>query len=389
MKKAMKKTKVFRARTQLAHLGSAPQEHYGFVNIPAYRGSTVLFENMDDYIHKRGRYEYGRLGTPTSEALHKAWAEFAGAAGAVSTPSGVAAMMLALLSCLKPGDHLLVPDSVYFRARPLCDKFLEDFGIETDYYDPLVGGAIKSLYKKNTRAVYTESPGSLTFEVQDIPAIVTAAHAQDMLVLMDNTWATPLFFPAHEHGVDIVIEAGTKYLNGHSDSLIGLVSANEKAWPKIQEAFQLFGICAGPEDMALALRGLRTLPVRLKQHEASAMHIARWLSTRPEVARVLHPALPSCPGHDIWKRDFSGSSGVFSIELKEVPQKAIAAMVDGLELFGIGVSWGGYESLIIPFNCNYRQPPPLKGPGLRLQIGFEDEEDLIADLEAGFARLAA
>jgi cystathionine beta-lyase len=384
----MKKTKALTTATLLTQVGRAPEEHYGFVNTPIYRGSTVLFKNMDDFVNKRGRYEYGRRGNPNSEALSNAWCEISGAAGAVSVPSGLAAVSLALLSCLKPGDHILVTDSVYLPTRKLCDIFFKRYGIETTFYDPLINAGIEKLFKTNTKAVYTESPGSLTFEVQDIPAIAKIAHAQDAVVLMDNTWATPLFFQAHKHGVDICIEAGTKYLVGHSDALIGLVSANEKCWPAIEEAYGLLGICAGPEDMFLSLRGLRTMSVRLKHQEKIALDIARWLAERPEVARVLHPALPSCPGHEIWKRDFSGSSGVFSVELKEAPQKAVAAMIDGLALFGIGASWGGYESLIIPFNCSYRVKAPAKAPYLRLQIGLEDEQDLIADLEAGFARLA-
>jgi cystathionine beta-lyase len=383
----MKKQKKFRTETQLAHLGRAPQEHYGFVNTPVYRGSTVLFKNMDDFIHKRGRYEYARRGNPNSDSLGGAWAQFANAAGAIAVSSGLAAVTLALSSCLKAGDHLLVADSVYFPTRQLCDKFLNRFGIEVIYYDPLIGGDIKKLFKPNTKAVYTESPGSLTFEVQDIPAIAKAAHAQDAVVLMDNTWATPLFFQAHKHGVDICIEAGTKYVVGHSDAMIGLVSANEKFWPAVNEAYNLMGICAGPDDMFLSLRGLRTLSVRLKYQEKNALDIAHWLSERPEVARVLHPALPSCPGYEFWKRDFSGSSGLFAIELHETSRARVAALVDGLDLFGIGASWGGFESLIIPYDCNYRQAGKSKGARLRLQIGLEDEKDLIADLEAGFARL--
>lgn len=384
----MKRAKAFATATRLAHTGRSPGEHYGFVNTPIYRGSTVLFKNMDDFLNKRGRYEYGRRGNPNSDSLSEAWCEISGAAGAVSVPSGLAAVSLALLSCLKPGNHILVADSVYLPTRKLCDIFFKRYGIEATFYDPLIGSAIKKLFRPNTKAVYTESPGSLTFEVQDIPAIAKAAHARGATVLMDNTWATPLFFDAHKHGVDICIEAGTKYLVGHSDAMIGIVSANKKFWPAIEETYGLLGICAGPEDMFLSLRGLRTLGVRLKHQEKSALNIARWLAKRKEVARVLHPALSSCPGHEIWKRDFSGSSGVFSIELKTTSKKAIAAMIDGLELFGIGASWGGFESLIIPFHCNYRERPPSKNPCLRLQIGLEDEKDLIKDLEAGLARLA-
>ena len=385
----MKKAKDFSTATLLTQAGRTPHEHYGFVNTPIYRGSTVLFKNVDDFIHKRNRFEYGRRGNPNSESLNEAWREISGAAGAVSVSSGLAAVSLALLSCLKAGDHILVTDSVYQPTRRLCDDLLTHYGIETTYYDPVIGAGIEKLFKANTKVVYTESPGSLTFEVQDIPAISKVAHARNALVLMDNTWATPLFFAAHKHGVDICIEAGTKYLVGHSDALIGMISANEKAWPLVNEAYGLLGMCSAPDDMFLSLRGLRTMGVRLKHQEKAALNIATWLAGRPEVARVLHPALPSCPGHEIWKRDFSGSSGLFGIELKEASQKAVAAMVDGLSLFGIGVSWGGYESLIIPFDCCFRSKAPCKTPCLRLQVGLEDEKDLIADLEAGLARLNA
>lgn len=372
--------------TKLAHLGRAPAEHFGFVNTPIYRGSTVLFETMDDLLKKRGRYYYGRRGTPTSESLHTAWAELSGAAGAVSVPSGLAAITLALLACLKPGDHLLLTDSVYFPTRQLCDNFLKPFRIDTTYYNPGMGSEIYSLLKPATKAIYAESPGSLTFEVQDIPALAKVAHDHGALLLLDNTWATPLLFPPHKHGADIVIEAGTKYLTGHSDSLIGLVSANEKAWPLVHDTFQLFGICASPEDQFLALRGMRTMSLRLRHQEKTALNIANWLEPHPAVARVLHPALPSCPGHELWKRDFKGSSGVFAIELAETSQESIAHMLDGMELFSMGYSWGGYESLILPYDCSYRSAAPC-GPRLRLQIGLEDERDLIADLEAGLQRL--
>jgi cystathionine beta-lyase len=382
----MKKPKKPRGDTRFVSLGRKPHEHYGFVNTPIYRGSTVLFKNVDDFIHRRGPYEYGRLGTPGSDALHSAWAELSGAAGVVSVSSGLAAITLALLSCLKAGDHLLVTDSVYFPTRRLCDKVLKHYGIEVTYYEALVGSKIEKLFKANTKAVYTESPSSLTFEVQDIPAIAKIAHERGAAVLMDNTWATPLFFDAHKHGVDISIEAGTKYLIGHSDAMIGMVSANEKYWPSINDTFRNLGICAGPDDIFLSLRGLRTMPLRLRHQGKTALNIAGWLLEQAEVARVLHPALPSCPGHEIWKRDFSGSSSVFAIELQPAFANSAAAMVDGLELFSIGASWGGFESLIVPFDCSYRKISS-KGVGLRLQIGLEEEDDLKADLKAGLARL--
>src|SRR5215207_1682250 len=380
----------FGPRTRLVHAGRNPAEQHGFVNTPIYRGSTVLYPSADDYVNRRARFTYGTKGTPTTEALETAWTQLAGAAGTILAPSGLAAITVALMSCLKAGDHLLVVDSVYRPTRMFCDGVLARFGVETTYYDPLAGAGIEALFKANTAAVFTEAPGSQTFEMQDIPAIAEVARRRGAVVVMDNTWATPLFFPPHEHGVDLAIESGTKYCSGSSDLLLGLVSANERSWPALRRTFDSFSMCAGPEDVFLALRGLRTMPLRLREHERQALEMARWLETRPEVARVLHPALESDPGHAIWKRDFKGSSGLFSIVLEPAPKRALAAMLDGLELFGIGASWGGFESLAIPFDCAaYRTAtrwnPP--GPALRLHIGLEDLDDLKGDLDAGFARL--
>lgn len=352
----------------------------------------MLAPTMDDLMRRKGRFIYGTKGTPTTEALETAWSEISGAKGTVLTPSGLAAVTVALLSCLKAGDHLLVTDSVYRPTRIFCEDVLRRFGVETTYYDPLVGADIASLIRPNTTAVFTEAPGSQSFEMQDVPAIAEVAHRAGATVLMDNTWATPLFFPPHERGVDLAIEAGTKYLGGHSDLLLGLVSANERAWPALRATYDAFAMCPGPEDVFLALRGLRTMELRLKEAERQALALAHWLDERPEVARVLHPALPDCPGHDIWKRDFLGSSGLFSIILQPAPQRAVAAMLDGLKLFGMGYSWGGFESLVIPFDCSdYRSATSWNpgGPALRIQVGLEDLEDLKADLDAGFSRLRA
>ena len=304
----------------------------------------------------------------------------------------LAAVTIALMATVKAGDHVLVTDSVYQPTRHFCDTMLKRMGVEVDYFDPLIGAGIATLMRDNTTVVFTETPGSQTFEVQDVPAIAEVAHSRGAVVLLDNTWATPLFYPPHARGADIAIEAGTKYLGGHSDLLIGLVSANERWWPALRATFDAFGACAGPEDTFLALRGLRTMQLRLKEAERQALDLAAWLQTRPEVKWVLHPALPSCPGHEIWKRDFLGSSGVFSIVLQPASQKAVAAMLDGLELFGMGYSWGGFESLIIPFDCRgYRTASEWNpgGPCLRLQVGLEDLDDLKADLAEGFARLKA
>src|SRR6476620_3115866 len=378
--------------TRLVTAGRDPREQYGFVNTPIYRGSTVLYPNTEKFLHRDAKYTYGTKGTPTTNSLEVAWTELSGAAGTVLVPSGLAAISIALLSCLKAGDHLLVPDSVYRPTRNFCDSVLKKFGVETTYYDPLLGADVAKLFKPNTRAVFTEAPGSLSFEMQDIPAIAAAAHARDLIVLMDDTWATPLFFPPHARGVDIAIEAGTKYCSGSSDLLLGMVSANERCWRELRATFDTMAICARPEDVFLALRGLRTMKVRLMHHQQSALAIAKWFAARPEVARVLHPALESDPGHAIWKRDFSGASGLFSIVLKPAPQKAVDTMLDTLKLFGMGFSWGGFESLAIPFDCNdYRTATKWApgGPTLRLHIGLESTDDLKADLDRGLAALKA
>ena len=377
-------------RTRLVHAGREPFEQHGFVNTPIYRGSTVLYPTTDDLLHRRGRYSYGTKGTPTTNSLETAWTELTGAAGTVLAPSGLAAVTVALMSCLKAGDHLLMTDSVYLPTRHFCNGILKKFGVETTYYDPLIGAGIETLLRPNTTAVFTEAPGSQSFEMQDIPAIAEVAHRHGAVVLMDNTWATPLLFPPHERGVDIAIEAGTKYLSGGSDLLLGLVSANGRCFKALRDTYDSFAMCPGPEDVFLGLRGLRTMALRLREHEKQALEMARWLEARPEVARVLHPALESYPGHEIWKRDFKGSSGLFSIILKPCSDRALAAMLDGLALFGMGYSWGGFESLVIPFNCaSYRTATRWEpgGHALRFHIGLEDLGDLKRDLDAGFTRL--
>jgi cystathionine beta-lyase len=379
-------------RTRLVHAGRNPSEQFGFVNTPIYRGSTVLYKSYDDLLAEDARFTYGTLGTPTTEALELAWTDLTGARGTILTPSGLAAVSLALLSCLKAGDHLLVTDSAYRPTRRLCNGMLKRFGVETTYYDPLIGAGIADLFRPNTAAVMVEAPGSQSLEVQDVPAIAEAAHRIGAVVLMDNTWATPLFFPPHERGVDIAIEAGTKYLSGSSDLLLGLVSSNERCWKKLRSTYKAMGVCPGPEDVFLGLRGLRTMALRLKEHERQALDLAGWLRDRPEVKEVLHPGLPGARGHEIWKRDFLGSSGLFSVILHPVDQRRVAAMLDGFTLFGLGYSWGGYESLVIPFDCSsYRTATTWNpgGPALRFQVGLEDLDDLKADLAAGFERLKA
>ncbi len=379
-----------KSRTRLVQLGRDTEQSQGFINLPPFRGSTVLYPDVETLKNGAQRYTYGRRGTPTTEALGAAWTDLCGAAGTMLFPSGVAAIVVALMGTLSAGDHLLMTDSVYGPSRAFANKTMKRMGIETTYYDPSVGAGIEALMRPNTRAVFTESPGSETFEVQDIPAIAEVAHARDACLIMDNTWATPLFFSTHAHGVDMAVEAGTKYLSGHADLLLGLISANEKWFERLRRSAEMMGIPAGPEDVFLALRGLRTMELRLREAERQGLALARWLQGRPEVMRVIHPALPEHLGHALWKRDFSGSSGLFSIVLKPASEAAVAAFLDGLELFGLGYSWGGYESLAVPcepYRTATRWAPG--GPAVRFSVGLEDIEDLKADLDRGFARLRA
>jgi cystathionine beta-lyase len=380
--------------TRLGIGGRDPFAHHGYVNTPVYHASTLLYPTAEEFIAHRGRYHYGRRGTPTSEALENAIREIEGpaCAGVSLLPSGLAAISVALLSVLRSGQHVLVTDSCYGPTRTFCDTVLTRYGIATTYYDPLVGGGINELFQPNTRAVFVEAPGSLSFEMQDIPAIAAAAHAKGALVLMDNTWASPLYFRALDKGVDLSIQSGTKYIGGHSDVMLGTVSANPETCAPLRELVGTLGLCVGPDDMFLGLRGLRTMGVRLAQHQQSGLAVARWLEARPEVLRVLHPALPAHPGHAIWKRDFTGACGLFSVVFKPVPDKAVHAFLNALTLYGIGASWGGYESLAIPFNCKPIRTASAWAPGgptVRLHIGLEAVSDLIADLERGFAAMAA
>jgi cystathionine beta-lyase len=374
--------------TSLVSAGRDPNAQHGFVNTPVYHGSTVLYANADDMFANRIRYSYGRRNSPTIEALTSAMSELEGAAGTVLAPSGLSAVTTALLSVCGAGDHILVADSVYHPNRHFCDTVLKRMGVDTQYYDPLIGADIAGLFKPNTKAVFTESPGSLTFEIQDLPAIAKEAHKRDALVLADNTWATPYFFKPLDFGADISIQAGTKYISGHADVLIGSISANEKAWPKLHATHGALGLSVGPDDIFLALRGLRTMGLRLKQHHQSGLTVARWLQQRPEIARVLHPALETDPGHALWKRDFSGASGLFAIELKPLSDTNVRTFLDTLELYGMGYSWGGYESLIVPCDLRSRTlMPTTAGPMFRIHIGLEDVGDLIADLDAAFTAI--
>ncbi len=379
--------------TEVVHGGRNPAAQHGFVNPAVYRGSTVLFPTLDALdAYDDQPFKYGRHGTPTTAALEEAICQLEGGQRTLLTASGYQAVTTAILAFVKAGDHVLMVDSVYQPTRRFCDTILARLGVATTYYDPLVGAGIADLIQPNTRVVFTEAPGSLTFEMQDIAAIAKAAHARDATVIMDNTWATPLFFRPLDHGVDVSINACTKYIVGHADAMLGAITANARTTKLVEDARATLGGCPGSEESYLGLRGLRTLSVRLDRHQASALEVAAWLEQRPEVERVLHPALPSNPGYVLWKAQFKGASGLFSIILKPAPRKALAAMLDGLELFGMGYSWGGFESLIVPFNPKrYRTATDwtAEGPSLRLHIGLDDVGDLIADLNAGFERLNA
>jgi cystathionine beta-lyase len=381
--------------TRLSHIGNSPFDFHGFVNPPVVHASTVLFPNAKAMETKAQKYTYGTRGTPTTDALCEAIDALEGSAGTVLVPSGLAAVTVPFLAFLSAGDHALIVDSVYFPTRHFCDTMLTRLGVTVEYYDPMIGAGIESLIKANTRLVHTEAPGSNTFEMQDIRAISAVAHRHGCVVTMDNTWATPLYFKPLDHGVDISIHAATKYPSGHSDVLMGTISANAAHWEQLLETHGALGLCGSPDDSYQILRGLRTMGIRLERHQESALNIARWLEERDDVARVLHPALPGFPGHDLWKRDFTGSSGIFSVVLKaesadQFKPKA-HAFLDALSIFGLGWSWGGYESLAVHVGLSDRKvcKAPAEGPVIRLQIGLEDVADLRKDIEAGFAAAKA
>lgn len=378
--------------TRLSHIGNDPHSYHGFVNPPVVHASTVLFQNAESMgVPNSQKYTYGTHGTPTTDALCDAVNELEGSAGTILLPSGLAAVTVPFLAFLSTGDHALIVDSVYFPTRRFCDSILKRMGIGVDYYDPEIGAGIESLIKPNTKLVHLEAPGSNTFEMQDIRVITEIAHRHDCVVTIDNTWATPLYFKPLDFGVDVSIHAATKYPSGHSDILMGFVSANERCWPALEEANMTLGMCAAPDDAYQILRGLRTMGVRIERHQQSALAVARWLEGRDDVAAVLHPALESFPGHAIWKRDFKGASGIFSFVLKEADpanfNNKANAFLNALKLFGLGYSWGGYESLAVPVKLGDRviRKAPAEGPVIRLQIGLEDVKDIIADLERGFA----
>lgn len=390
------KKKSYRPDTKLSVLGRDPFAHHGIVNPPVYHASTVLFPTVaalkDPGARAPGKVYYGRYGTPTTFALEEAVAEIEGGHRAVIVGSGKAAVVCALLAFLKSGDHVLMVDAAYQPSRHFGSQTLARFGIECTFYDPLIApDSLRRLIKPNTRVLYLESPGSLTFEVQDVPALAKVGKAAGLTVMIDNTWASPLLCNPFRLGCDVSVQAGTKYVVGHSDAMLGLITGTEASYPALRRAFEDLGFSAGPDDVYLALRGLRTLGVRLRRHQEIATELAIWLQRRPEVARVLYPALPDDPGHALWQRDFTGASGLFGVVLKPVSAEAVAAMLDGLKLFGMGYSWGGYESLVVPTEPRQFRADPSRwdpaSPMLRFHAGLEDPVDLIADLEAGFERL--
>jgi cystathionine beta-lyase len=382
--------------TRATHLGRNPHRFLGAVNTPVFHATTMLFSTVAELEEaRRGDYAgigYGLHGLPTVTDLQDAIAAIEGAYGALAVPSGLTATTLPLLALTRPGDHVLVTDAVYGPTRRFCNIHLTRLGVDVSYYDPLIGAAIEREFRANTRIVFTESPGSLTFAVQDVPAIVEVAHRRGALVVTDNSWATPFGFRSFDHGVDVSVHAATKYIGGHSDVLLGLILGSEATFPALHRIWTDMGVAASSDDCFLALRGLRTLPLRLERHVASAVQIAQWLMTRPEVREVIYPVLPGSRGHDLWKRDFIGGSGLFAVVLEPVARARIDAMLDGMKLFGMGWSWGGFESLIIPTYPELTQTATkwdAGGPCLRLAVGLEDPADLIADLADGLARLAS
>jgi cystathionine beta-lyase len=384
--------------TKLVAGGRRKEWLRGMVNVPVSRTSTILFENMEEsreaYPPKDGRLSYGRNGTWTQWSLAEALTELEpGSAGTRLYPSGSAAVAVALTSVLSPGDDLLMVDSTYGPTRHFCDRELKRLGVTTRYYDPIsTADDIEALLSDKTRAVFMESPGSLTFEIQDVPAICEMAKARGITTLLDNTWATSYFFPAIAKGVDLSVVACTKYVSGHSDVMMGAVTAATSHWERLSRTGRSFGQYVSPDDAYLAARGLRTLGVRLRQHELGAVKIAHWLKGQPQVGRILHPAFPECAGHELWKRDFTGSSGLFTFALKGGDETDLDRLIDSLELFGIGYSWGGFESLAIPADTSKLRTASRReygGPLLRLHIGLEDPDDLIADLAQALASYPA
>jgi len=388
-----KKDNKTKATTLLAHLGSEPYRYDGVVNPPVHRASTFVIHTYEDFLNCfEAQYRYGRESTPTSTAFENAIAALDNAAGAIVTSSGLAAINGAIMSFVSSGDHVLLPDNFYGFSRDFCARTLSRFGVEVEYYDPMIGADIEKQVKDNTKILYLESPGSMTYEVQDIGAFVDVAKKHDLISIIDNSWGTPLHLQPIELGIDISIMSATKYISGHSDMMLGVISCNERTLDTVRDTIRQLGNCAGSEELYLGLRGLRTLDVRMERHRASGLALAEWLSSHDAVKKVLHPALPECPGHENWKKYFMDCSGVFAVVLKETDAKKVANMLDNMELFKMGFSWGGYESLLFPEQVNEaRITKPWEGDGflLRIHPGLEDLDDLKQDLENGLQRLSA
>ncbi len=396
----MTRLSEYKTATQALHAGRDPDANHGVVNPPVYHCSTVIFKTVDELLDTRKDrasgafvgFTYGREGTVTTRAFEDAVTLLEGGYRAVTTSCGLGAICASLTAFLSAGDHLLIVDSLYGPARDFCETFLRRFGVEITYYTPDIGAGIEALFQPNTKVVYLESPGSLTFEITDVPAITRLCRARGITTIMDNTWASPVCFKPLSHGVDVSINAATKYISGHSDLMLGIAVCTEDAFIPVKKTASASGYCAGPDDVYMALLGLRTLPLRMKQHQESALKVATWLQGRPEVARVMYPALPGDPSHALWKRDFTGASGLFGVVFNACTDTQFAAMLDHMELFRLGYSWGGYESLCVPtYPATLRSAKAWEAPGpsLRLHVGLEDTDDLIADLEKGFARLRA
>ena len=378
--------------TILTHAGRQSEKHLGFVNTPVFRGSTVLFSRLDDLEDHKAPYRYGRNDNPTSRGLAELVSELEGAAGTVLAPSGLAAVSTALLAVVSAGDEMLVTDTAYDPTRTFSSEALARWGVNTRYYDPRIGAGIAELITDKTKVIFIESPGSLTFEMQDLPAIAAVARPRGITVIVDNSWATPLYHRPLALGADIVIHAGTKMFVGHSDTMIGTASANEELWPRLQRTHRLLGVAVSPDDAYLTTRGMRTLAIRMKEHDARAKDLASWLEQQPAVSAVYHPALPSHPDHAIWKRDFTGSGSLFAMRLRPAPRAAIEAMMNGMALFGMGYSWGGYESLCLPIKPERSRtavPWTAEGNMFRVHVGLEGIDDLKADMTAALARYLA
>lgn len=387
-------------KTQLVNAGRSKKWTNGVVNPPIQRASTVVFDSVAEKNHATVNRAnktlfYGRRGTHTHFAFQEAMVEIEGGVGCALFPCGAAAIANSILSFVQTGDHILMVDTCYEPTRDFCEKIMKKMGIETTYYPPTIGEGIRALIQPNTKVLFTESPGSITMEVQDIPTLARVAHEHDIIVMLDNTWAAGVNFSPFEHGVDISIQAATKYIVGHSDVMLGTAIANEKCWDQLREQSYLMGQCVSPDDAYLGLRGLRTLDVRLRQHAQNSLAIAHWLADQPEVDHVRHPALETCPGHEFYQRDFTGGNGLFSFVLKSSDTKATTALLDGMQHFSMGFSWGGFESLILanePKSFDSLRTvahPHFAGTLIRVHIGLEDVDDLIADLKAGLERYSA